>query len=1134
MNGEEALCTVVVIAMPCQVEGGKKVEEQSDEKDMGMSYAAWMQTAQTLPVEKCGPLSTFLKLRQLWSHKTADWTGPQDNDRAITPSIRVKDQPKTFDEKVAQKVKDFYFYNAINRHKMTTLTPSYHAENYSPDDNRFDLRPFLFPATFEAQFEAIDEVVKACAPLSARGCSAPVAYAVRSACTHRTPAPVVVRQQTMPVPVATRCVPRAAPATTGSHELKLWGTSLSKELDSRYPVTLLVNDIVSELLDAPPQPLTAPELRKDLKPRLVTVILDSIAAEGSTQAGRVPASERAMLAVAFHNSEAWQQVCGAARRQCSASGVPHYLAARILESLRAFLGLPKLSEDCDSDGWAPPPEQPLHPIDDVPPLLSTRGRWQEEQLPAAFLQLNGSLQEPTTLLEQSESGPVSSGSLDWMQHTGCGELEHLHRSTLSDRPVKAVGRSVSDGQLPLNAPVPYRGPAYALAAVTPRGRYRAMGERRKQNLVVSHLTARVDVMERVSSWAAGVTEALAEKDYAVSVWANFANFMDSLDQGLVALTALVLGASFVARGFAIMKPLAVLGFSGGLAAHTCLVALHEGQGIAGAVSATVVGICGVVFAHRVYPLFVFFLGCLLGGGAAFLSRESLGLAGAPAALLGLVALVAAFTGLVMKHFRIFSWRLLTPLAGGAMAAASMRFWVVSTFANGTGAHWLDFTKVSINPADVVSDPLEVFFVIAWGIAACLGWYAQLIAVAASADPLALPDSVAFRLQQLEKFCPWVFDEGEEFSSKILPRRLAQESMPFLPKEDVEMDDLAKKPNYKPEAVLASMVFSVLLLNFFMLGKPLLFLGHVVLMAAAFQAFLTAGLMSYASPNRLLPGLSGSNSPLLRHFTHATFNILVLFCAIVGFLCMYASRFLAHKSQVDAGSWTGTLHVWTGYVTLALLFVMAFSGAVKMIAGLTSGNADDVAKFHSHLGKSLYGFAGICQLLGYFMPNLLPLWGSVLLSVVLVAGTSATIFFLNARSPEVVRRMKRFNVGEDLSWDPAREASLVLAKPTAYRHSFSSNATTRIESLRSITRNSSITSAAAGVMGQRGQVHTFDWDAVMEAFEIQERKATVSLYFTHWHRHTQSSMIAKAQADLEGSNNLVQFLSSALVTPGGEP
>lgn len=35
------------------------------------------------------------------------------------------------------------FY-AINRHKATVLTPSYHAESYSPDDNRFDHRQFLY------------------------------------------------------------------------------------------------------------------------------------------------------------------------------------------------------------------------------------------------------------------------------------------------------------------------------------------------------------------------------------------------------------------------------------------------------------------------------------------------------------------------------------------------------------------------------------------------------------------------------------------------------------------------------------------------------------------------------------------------------------------------------------------------------------------------------------------------------------------------------------------------------------------------------------------------------------------------------------------------------------------------------
>ena len=46
---------------------------------------------------------------------------------------------------------------------MTTLTPSYHAENYSPDDNRFDLRPFLQPAAFDAQFAAIDAAVAAAA-----------------------------------------------------------------------------------------------------------------------------------------------------------------------------------------------------------------------------------------------------------------------------------------------------------------------------------------------------------------------------------------------------------------------------------------------------------------------------------------------------------------------------------------------------------------------------------------------------------------------------------------------------------------------------------------------------------------------------------------------------------------------------------------------------------------------------------------------------------------------------------------------------------------------------------------------------------------------------------------------------------
>jgi NAD+ synthase (glutamine-hydrolysing) len=128
--------------------------EQSDEVDMGMSYDELGDLGTARKVEHCGPLSMFLKLRDRWA-----------DGRPISASIRATGAkaPRTHDEVVAQKVKDFCFFNAINRHKMTTLTPSYHAEDYSPDDNRFDLRPFMQPCSFDAQFAAIDAAVAAAA-----------------------------------------------------------------------------------------------------------------------------------------------------------------------------------------------------------------------------------------------------------------------------------------------------------------------------------------------------------------------------------------------------------------------------------------------------------------------------------------------------------------------------------------------------------------------------------------------------------------------------------------------------------------------------------------------------------------------------------------------------------------------------------------------------------------------------------------------------------------------------------------------------------------------------------------------------------------------------------------------------------
>ncbi|XP_050303483.1 glutamine-dependent NAD(+) synthetase [Anthonomus grandis grandis] len=105
---------------------------QTDEQDMGMTYDELSQFGRLRKISNCGPYSMYCKLVQTWTNSCS---------------------PK----QVADKVKHFFRCYAINRHKMTVLTPSYHAESYSPDDNRFDLRPFLIRANWSWQFRAIDK-----------------------------------------------------------------------------------------------------------------------------------------------------------------------------------------------------------------------------------------------------------------------------------------------------------------------------------------------------------------------------------------------------------------------------------------------------------------------------------------------------------------------------------------------------------------------------------------------------------------------------------------------------------------------------------------------------------------------------------------------------------------------------------------------------------------------------------------------------------------------------------------------------------------------------------------------------------------------------------------------------------------
>ncbi|GAB1607783.1 glutamine-dependent NAD(+) synthetase-like isoform X1 [Argonauta hians] len=118
---------------------------QTDEVDMGMTYAELSTYAILRKQQRCGPHGMFLKLLSLWSEQT-EVLGTKDGEN--------------FSKKVADKVKHFFRCYSINRHKMTVLTPSYYAESYSPDDNRFDLRPFLYNSRWNWQFDKIDKTCK--------------------------------------------------------------------------------------------------------------------------------------------------------------------------------------------------------------------------------------------------------------------------------------------------------------------------------------------------------------------------------------------------------------------------------------------------------------------------------------------------------------------------------------------------------------------------------------------------------------------------------------------------------------------------------------------------------------------------------------------------------------------------------------------------------------------------------------------------------------------------------------------------------------------------------------------------------------------------------------------------------------
>ncbi|KAF5197498.1 Glutamine-dependent NAD(+) synthetase, partial [Thalictrum thalictroides] len=135
--GYSSLAEIEAAPPTAELEPIRSNYSQLDEVDMGMTYEELSVYGRLRKIFRCGPVSMFQNLCYKWGGK-------------LTPS------------EIADKVKHFFKYYSINRHKMTVITSSYHAESYSPEDNRFDLRQFLYNARWPYQFRKIDQLVSEC------------------------------------------------------------------------------------------------------------------------------------------------------------------------------------------------------------------------------------------------------------------------------------------------------------------------------------------------------------------------------------------------------------------------------------------------------------------------------------------------------------------------------------------------------------------------------------------------------------------------------------------------------------------------------------------------------------------------------------------------------------------------------------------------------------------------------------------------------------------------------------------------------------------------------------------------------------------------------------------------------------
>jgi NAD+ synthetase len=107
---------------------------QTDEDDIGLKYMEMSELGKLMS-SGYGPLDSFMKIT----------TEPNDVFNTGTNASKL------------EKIYNFNSRYRMNRHKVVVLPPSVHLLSYSPDDNRYNLRPFLYPS-FSTSLE--NEILK--------------------------------------------------------------------------------------------------------------------------------------------------------------------------------------------------------------------------------------------------------------------------------------------------------------------------------------------------------------------------------------------------------------------------------------------------------------------------------------------------------------------------------------------------------------------------------------------------------------------------------------------------------------------------------------------------------------------------------------------------------------------------------------------------------------------------------------------------------------------------------------------------------------------------------------------------------------------------------------------------------------